>query len=69
MFIGEKLDQRRLSNILDQCLLSDSEMRKWERVMRKKDDMSIKKEMLEQIFEGEPSLFLSHVRQAGPLIT
>lgn len=33
MFIGEKLDIDGLTKLLDGCLLSRAEMRKWEKVM------------------------------------
>ena len=33
VFIGEKLDEHKLTKLLDGCLLSRAEMRKWERAM------------------------------------
>lgn len=53
VFIGEKLDHAALEEMLDECLLNDSEMKKWEKVMRNKkltDDQK-RMEALEDIFE------------------
>ncbi|KUJ20538.1 cobW-domain-containing protein [Mollisia scopiformis] len=36
VFIGEKVEQHAVFAVLDECLLTDSEMRRWERVMKNK---------------------------------
>ncbi|KAH8174990.1 cobW/HypB/UreG, nucleotide-binding domain-containing protein [Sarocladium implicatum] len=53
VFIGERLDHAALEEMLDECLLNDAEMKKWEKVMRNKkltDDQK-RMEALEDIFE------------------
>ncbi|KAL2210995.1 cobW-domain-containing protein [Sarocladium strictum] len=53
VFIGEKLDHAALEEMLDECLLTDAELRNWETVMRDekyKDDQE-RSEALEDIFE------------------
>lgn len=53
VFIGEKLDHAALEEMLDECLLTDAELMKWETVMRDekyKDDQE-RSEALEDIFE------------------
>jgi hypothetical protein len=36
VFIGEGIDDGAISAILDECLLSDQDMQKWEKIMRNK---------------------------------
>ncbi|KAG7417446.1 putative metal chaperone YciC [Fusarium oxysporum f. sp. rapae] len=52
VFIGENLDHKALEMMLDECLLTDDEMKKWEGVMRdeKKNDEE-KREALEDLFD------------------
>ncbi|KAH7178299.1 CobW/HypB/UreG, nucleotide-binding domain-containing protein [Fusarium sp. MPI-SDFR-AT-0072] len=52
VFIGENLDHKALEMVLDECLLTDDEMKKWEGVMRdeKKNDEE-KREALEDLFD------------------
>ena len=38
VFIGEKLNEAVLRERFDRCLLTDREMRKWEKIMRSKSD-------------------------------
>ncbi|RMZ78774.1 hypothetical protein DV738_g3675, partial [Chaetothyriales sp. CBS 135597] len=51
VFIGEKLDHDGLREKFDECLLSDAEMKKWERVMRVKNSDTMH-DKLAQLFEG-----------------
>ncbi|KAK8237213.1 cobalamin synthesis protein [Phyllosticta capitalensis] len=49
VFIGESLDQERITRALDECLLTPKEFKKWERLMRRKDvGLERKEEMLNQ---------------------
>ncbi|KAM0551360.1 hypothetical protein ACHAPJ_008468 [Fusarium lateritium] len=52
VFIGENLNHDALEELLDECLLTDSEFTKWEAVMRdgKKNDEQ-KREALEELFD------------------
>ncbi|KAF4336796.1 family inorganic phosphate transporter [Fusarium beomiforme] len=52
VFIGENLDHKALEKLLDECLLTDDELKKWEAVMRdeKKNDEQ-KREALEDLFD------------------
>ncbi|KAF4434934.1 family inorganic phosphate transporter [Fusarium acutatum] len=52
VFIGENLDHKALEKMLDECLLTDAELKKWEKVMRneKKSDEE-KREALEDLFD------------------
>ena len=52
VFIGEKLDHANVEKLLDECLLNDGEMRKWENIMRddKLDDTS-RIDALQDIFD------------------
>ncbi|RYC90504.1 hypothetical protein BFJ63_vAg6566 [Fusarium oxysporum f. sp. narcissi] len=52
VFIGENLDRKALEKMLDECLLTDDEFKKWEGVMRdeKKSDEE-KREALEDLFD------------------
>ncbi|KAI3587885.1 P-loop containing nucleoside triphosphate hydrolase protein [Fusarium oxysporum f. sp. albedinis] len=52
VFIGENLDHKALEKMLDGCLLTDDEFKKWEGVMRdeKKSDEE-KREALEDLFD------------------
>lgn len=53
VFIGEKLDHAGLEEMLDECLLNDDELRRWEDVMRNqhlKDDAE-RLEALEDLFD------------------
>ncbi|EXA43284.1 PiT family inorganic phosphate transporter [Fusarium oxysporum f. sp. pisi HDV247] len=52
VFIGENLDHKALEKMLDECLLTDDEFKKWEGVMRdeKKSDEE-KREALEDLFD------------------
>lgn len=52
MFIGEKLDHDGIKEKFDQCLLTDSEMKKWERIMKSSSDMEVVNDKLAKIFEG-----------------
>ncbi|KEF51535.1 uncharacterized protein A1O9_12452 [Exophiala aquamarina CBS 119918] len=52
VFIGEKLNHDGLQTDFDQCLLTDLEMKKWERVMRLKDKDAIH-DKLANLFEGK----------------
>jgi G3E family GTPase len=52
VFIGEKLDVDGLTKMLDVCLLSRSEMKKWEKVMHdKKLDDEEKEEVLQEMWD------------------
>ncbi|KAF5006934.1 hypothetical protein FDECE_6710 [Fusarium decemcellulare] len=52
VFIGENLDRKRLEALLDECLLTDDELSKWESVMRdSKLDDGQKREALEDLFD------------------
>ncbi|KAL1628587.1 hypothetical protein SLS56_005819 [Neofusicoccum ribis] len=49
VFIGEGLDERKIAKLLDTCLLTDKEFRKWEKLMRRKDvDLERKEEKLNE---------------------
>ncbi|KAL7765686.1 hypothetical protein ACKLNR_003602 [Fusarium oxysporum f. sp. zingiberi] len=52
VFIGENLDHKALEKMLDECLLTDDEFKKWEGVMRdeKRSDEE-KREALEDLFD------------------
>ena len=56
MFIGEKLDKGGLQKEFDECLLTASEMKKWERIMGSKRSADAVQEKLEKAFEGEQKL-------------
>lgn len=52
VFIGEKLDVKGLTKLLDSCLLTRTEMRKWEAVMRdNKLDEEAKEEKLAEMWD------------------
>lgn len=52
VFIGEGLDQEGLTKMLDSCLLSRAEMRKWEKVMFDgKTDEESKEERLQELWD------------------
>lgn len=53
VFIGEKLDHNGLKSEFDRCLLTDREMKKWEKIMRSSKDMETANERLAQLFDGE----------------
>ncbi|KKY20596.1 hypothetical protein UCDDS831_g04643 [Diplodia seriata] len=49
VFIGESLDEKKIKAILDPCLLTDKEFKKWEKLMRRKDlDLERKEEKLNE---------------------
>ncbi|KAI0369917.1 cobW-domain-containing protein [Pilatotrama ljubarskyi] len=49
VFIGERLNQKKIKKALDACLLTDKEFKKWERLMRRKDiDLEKKEEKLHE---------------------
>ncbi len=53
VFIGEKVDQQAVNEVFNRCLLTDEEMRRWERVMSNKKYSSEKVEdKLNGLFEG-----------------
>ncbi|KAF2270206.1 cobalamin synthesis protein [Lojkania enalia] len=49
VLIGEKLDEKALTKLLDGCLLSKTEMKKWEKIMR--DEELNEEEKLEKLGE------------------
>ncbi|KAL2817904.1 phosphate transporter family-domain-containing protein [Aspergillus cavernicola] len=52
VFIGEGLNAEAITKILDECLLDDKDMKKWEKVMRnKKMSRTEKQEKMGQIWE------------------
>jgi G3E family GTPase len=51
VFIGEKLDVDGLTKVLDSCLLSRAEMRKWEKVMNNKMNDQAKEERLGELWD------------------
>jgi G3E family GTPase len=52
VFIGEKLDVDGLTKMLDACLLTRSEMKKWEKVMKDKEmDDEEKEEVLQEMWD------------------
>jgi ABC-type nickel/cobalt efflux system permease component RcnA len=52
VFIGENLDVDGLTKLLDTCLLSRAEMRKWERIMHNKNmDNATKEERLGEMWD------------------
>lgn len=51
VFIGEQLDHSGLQTSFDRCLLTDKEMRKWERVMRVENKEAMHNK-LANLFEG-----------------
>jgi hypothetical protein len=54
VLIGEKLDVKGLTKLLDGCLLSRAEMRKWEKIMLDgKMDEDAKEEKLQEIWDDE----------------
>lgn len=58
VFIGERLDRKGLEVKLDSCLLTNSEMKKWERIMRLKRSPDTIQSKLDEAFEGKHVLFL-----------
>jgi hypothetical protein len=52
VFIGEKLDHAGLMAEFDQCLLTNSEMKKWEKIMMSAKDKETLHDRLGQAFEG-----------------
>jgi hypothetical protein len=54
VLIGEKLDVDGLTKLLDSCLLSRAEMRKWERIMHDRSiDDEAKEEQLCEMWDEE----------------
>lgn len=53
VFIGEKLDHAGLKSEFDDCLLTDREMKKWEKIMKSSKDTEIVNERLAQVFDGK----------------
>ena len=52
VFIGERLNQKALESVLDECLLNDAEWADWQQVMRNEDlDDDQKRDALEDLFE------------------
>ncbi|KIW14621.1 hypothetical protein PV08_07405 [Exophiala spinifera] len=51
VFIGEKLDHAGLKREFDGCLLTDREMKKWEKIMKSSKDMEIVNDRLAQVFD------------------
>ncbi|KAJ5819089.1 hypothetical protein N7474_004680 [Penicillium riverlandense] len=51
VFIGEGVDQDRIVALLDECLLDDYDMKKWEKVMRRKCNLEKKVKQLASIWE------------------
>jgi len=53
VFIGEKVNEKDLNEVFDRCLLTATEMRKWEAVMKRKNYTPEQAEdKLNIIFEG-----------------
>lgn len=53
VFIGEKINQKGLSDLLEGCLLTSGEMKKWERIMSRRSQTPEQKcEALNNAFEG-----------------
>lgn len=52
VFIGEKLNSNGLRTAFDRCLLTDLEMKKWERIMRLKNNEVIN-DKVANVFEGK----------------
>jgi hypothetical protein len=61
VFIGEKLDVEGLTAEFDRCLLTDREMKKWEKTMKSSDDMMVVNDRLANIFEGRSTLFADQI--------
>ncbi|OAL34127.1 hypothetical protein AYO20_06582 [Fonsecaea nubica] len=53
VFIGEKLDPVGLTAEFDGCLLTDPEMRKWEKIMKSTEDREIINGKLANVFEAD----------------
>ncbi|OCL13074.1 cobW-domain-containing protein [Glonium stellatum] len=53
VFIGEDLDQTGITEALDSCLLTNKEMRTWEKVMRSKKSIEQKQQKLESLWNDE----------------
>lgn len=51
VFIGEGVDQDQIIALLDECLLDDHDMKKWERVMRRNCSLEKKVKQLASIWE------------------
>ncbi|OQU96215.1 Cobalamin synthesi protein cobW domain-containing protein [Cladophialophora immunda] len=51
VFIGEKLDTAGLKAEFDGCLLTDPEMRKWEKIMKSTEDREVVHDKLANVFE------------------
>ncbi|ETI25035.1 hypothetical protein G647_04405 [Cladophialophora carrionii CBS 160.54] len=51
VFIGEKLDHDGLIAQFNSCLLTDTEMKKWEKIMRSSDDLEVVHDKLANVFE------------------
>lgn len=49
VFIGESLNEKNITELLDECLLTDKEFKKWEKLMRRKDvDLERKEDKLNE---------------------
>ncbi|TWU70500.1 hypothetical protein ED733_000183 [Metarhizium rileyi] len=52
VFIGERLDHASLERLLDECLLTDEEMKEWAKMMRDDTlDNSLRVDALQEVFE------------------
>ncbi|KAF2086866.1 cobW-domain-containing protein [Saccharata proteae CBS 121410] len=52
VFIGESVDKKQISDALDACLITDKEMKKWEKIMKRKDwDLEKKEEKLNDLWD------------------
>lgn len=58
VLIGEKMDPKALTARFDACLLTDVEMKKWERIMRTRKGPDVIQEKLDDAFEGESVAFV-----------
>ncbi|EXJ63437.1 uncharacterized protein A1O5_11486 [Cladophialophora psammophila CBS 110553] len=53
VFIGEKLHTAGLKAEFDQCLLTDAEMQKWEKIMKSSEDKQVINDKSAVVFEGD----------------